>query len=99
MKVDSVIRVYILAVAICCLALLNTANAAEAKVELEVSNMTCAACPYIVKKSLVKVDGVKDASVSYKRRVATVTYDDQITSASSLMEATAGVGFPSKLVK
>ena len=85
MNSNSIIKGFPFLVAFCCLAFVGIAKAVEAQVELEVSNMTCAACPYIVKKSLTKVQGVREASVSYKTRVATVTYDDQVATVRDLL--------------
>ena len=99
MNSNTMIRWFRMLVAYCCLSFVAIASAGETQVDLEVSNMTCAACPFIVKKSLTKVEGVMEASVSYQTRIATVTYDEQITSVPKLIEATAGVGFPSKPVK
>ena len=52
------------------------AFAAEKTITLTVSNMDCADCPFIVRKSLVAVPGVAKASVSYKDKTVIVTYDD-----------------------
>jgi len=72
------------------------AYAAQRSATLEVP-MWCASCPYIVKRSLEKVAGVLDVEVSYDDQTATVRYDDEKTSLEALMQATADVGFPSKL--
>ena len=69
--------------------------AAERTVTLGVK-MGCPTCPYIVKQSLAKVAGVLDVSVSYSNQIAIVRFDDQRTSAATLSQATADVGFPSK---
>ena len=42
------------------------AFAAEKTITLAVSNMYCADCPYVVKKSLARVPGVAKVTVSYK---------------------------------
>ena len=67
----------------------------ERSVTLEVSGMTCAACPYIVQRSLTRVDGVKTAKVSYGQKTANVTYDDTRTDVAELVAATTENGFPS----
>ncbi len=77
-------------------ALSTAALAAERTVTLSIKGMTCAACPFIVKKSLTSVDGVKKASVSLKKKTAVVTYDDAKTGVKALTAATAGAGFPSE---
>lgn len=73
------------------------ALAAERTVTLEVP-MWCASCPYIVKRSLEGVAGVLSVSVSYDAETATVRYDDEKTTDAALMQATADVGFPSKVI-
>ncbi|MPZ10577.1 MAG: mercuric transport protein periplasmic component [Kiloniellaceae bacterium] len=59
--------------------------------------MWCASCPYIVKRSLEKVAGVLDVVVSYEAQTATVRYDDEKATIAALTQATADVGFPSKV--
>lgn len=75
----------------------GAAYAGQQTVTLAVENMTCAACPFIVKKSLAAVPGVSKAEVSFEAKSATVTFDDQKTDADRLTEATAKAGYPSKL--
>jgi periplasmic mercuric ion binding protein len=71
------------------------AMAADRTVTLAVDNMYCSACPYTVKQSLAKVTGVSEAAVSYEKKTATVTYDDQKTTVVALTEATTQAGYPS----
>ena len=59
--------------------------------------MSCPACRYIVEQSLRKVNGVSDVEVSYEEKTACVVFDDALTGPTALSEATAAVGFPSKL--
>lgn len=66
-------------------------------VELEVRNMTCAACPITVRKALMNVPGVASASVDYAARTATVTFDAEKTDVEALTRATTRAGFPSSL--
>lgn len=73
------------------------AHAAERTVTLEVANMTCASCPYIVRQVLSRVPGVTAVEVSYASKQAVVTFDDEKADVAALTEATAGIGFPSKL--
>ncbi|HEY8048051.1 MAG TPA: cation transporter, partial [Ramlibacter sp.] len=42
-----------------------------------------------------KVPGVKSAVVSYKRRNAIVTFDDEKTTVAALTRATEDAGYPS----
>ncbi|CAM5368734.1 mercury resistance system periplasmic binding protein MerP [Eoetvoesiella caeni] len=73
--------------------------AASQTVILSVPGMTCAACPFTVKKAISKVAGVNKVDVSYEKREAVVTFDDGKTSAQALMQATGNAGYPSTLKK
>src|SRR5215469_3218622 len=65
-------------------------------VTLNVSKMTCAACPITVKKALQKVPGVSKVDVSYEKKQAVVTFDDAKTNLGSLVKATTDAGYPSE---
>ncbi len=78
------------------LALSSIANAAEKTVTLDVDNMTCMSCPYQVKSSLKKVDGVTSVSASLDTQQAVVTFDDAVTTIAILTEATTNAGYPSR---
>jgi len=76
----------------------------QAKVEtkqviLAVTNMSCSACPITVKKSLNKLDGVKEVKVTLNPPEAIVTYSPSKVAISELTEATKNAGFPSKVKK
>lgn len=62
---------------------------------LDLPTMNCAVCPITVKKSLIDVDGVTSAEVSYQNKQAVVTFDDAKTNAKALIEATTNAGYPS----
>lgn len=64
-------------------------------VKLRVENMTCSACPYIVRKALTSVDGVVDVKVDDATKTATVVFDPQKADVSDLTAATANFGYPS----
>lgn len=66
-------------------------------VTLEVSGMTCATCPIVVKRALTKVDGVSKVEVSFKEREAVVTFDDAKTTVEALTKATTEAGSPLKV--
>ena len=70
---------------------------AEQTVKLGVK-MYCPTCPFIIKRTLQKVDGVLDVTVSYAEQTAVVRFDDAKTAVAALTRATAGVGFPSQLL-
>jgi periplasmic mercuric ion binding protein len=71
------------------------AKAAERSITLAVSNMHCADCPFLVKRSLEGVPGVAKVVVSYKEKTAVVTYDDSKAGAKDLTAATTNAGYPS----
>jgi periplasmic mercuric ion binding protein len=69
--------------------------AAEKTITLAVNNMYCADCPFIVKKSLERLPGVANATVSFKDKTAVVTYDDAKVDVKGLTDATTNAGYPS----
>ena len=73
-------------------------TAAERTVTLAVDRMSCASCPYIVRRVLQEVPGVARAEVSYAEKVAVVTFDDARTDVAALTKATAGLGFPAWVI-
>lgn len=73
------------------------AMAATQTVVLNVPTMDCDTCPLTIKAALLKVPGVSNAKVSYKKREAVVAYDDSKTDVGTLKKATADVGYPSFL--
>lgn len=70
--------------------------AAEKTVTLAVTNMYCADCPFIVKKSLERLPGVAKATVSFKDKMAVVVYDDSKVGVTALTAATTSAGYPSE---
>ena len=68
--------------------------AADRTITLAVSNMDCAACPFIVKGSLEAVPGVAKVVVSFKAKTATVIYDDAKADVNQLTSATTKAGYP-----
>ena len=73
-------------------------GAATKTITLAVPTMDCPVCPITVKKALTQVPGVSQASVSFDKRQAVVTFDDTRTSAQALTLATRDAGFPSTVV-
>lgn len=66
-----------------------TSFAAEKVVTFSVENMTCMSCPYQVKKSLKKVDGIINASASMDTQQAVVTFTDPQVASVGLTQAQA----------
>ena len=81
---------------------LFSAPGAQAKLQsvtLKVPGMTCPSCPFIVKKSLTRVDGVKSVKISLEKLTAWVEFDDAKTTLAKVMASTGNVGYPSELIK
>jgi len=78
------------------IALTAPAWASPKTVTLNVSGMTCEACPITVKKALRKVPGVSKIDVLYEKKQVVVTFDDSKTNADELVKATTNAGYPSQ---
>jgi len=72
------------------------ASASPKTVTLNVSGMTCAACPITVKKALEKVPGVSSVDVRFEKKKVLVTFDDAKTNTDALVKATTNAGYPSQ---
>ena len=77
----------------------SSVQAAETTVVLKVEKADCALCAPIVKRTISKVIGVKTVSVAEANAdspaVATVRFDDAVTSITTLIAATTNAGYPS----
>ena len=80
------------------LCLSNTIFAKKQEVQLEVQNMTCASCYYMVNKVLLDVDGVLEVEFPYAG-IAGVLYDDALCLVENLIEATTKYGYPSTVLE
>jgi periplasmic mercuric ion binding protein len=86
----------LLAGAVVVLLLAAPAWASPKTVTLNVSGMTCAACPITVKKALEKVGGVSKVEVRFEKKQVLVTFDDAKTNTDALVRATTNAGYPSQ---
>ena len=68
-----------------------------ARVALEISGMTCAACQANVQKALARQPGVTDASVNLMTGAAAVTFDPAATSTAALIDAVESIGYGAAL--
>jgi Cu+-exporting ATPase len=75
----------------------NEHDVHEARVDIPVSGMTCAACQARVQRSLSRQPGVSDASVNLMTRTATVTYDPSTSSPTRLVDAIRATGYGAEL--
>jgi periplasmic mercuric ion binding protein len=85
-----------IAAVVAMIALAAPAWAAAKTVTLNVSGMTCEACPITVKKALQKVPGVSKIDVLYEKKQVVVTFDDSQTNPDALVKATTDAGYPSQ---
>ncbi len=93
-------RIWLLALALSATLLAGAPGAAagERTVTLKV-DMYCASCPYIVKRNLETVPGVRRVDVSYARQQAVVTFEDSKADVAMLVDVCANIGFPAELVE
>jgi len=78
------------------LVLTAPAWASPQTVTLNVSGMTCAACPITVKKALENVPGVSKVDLRFEKKQVRVTFDDAKTNTDALVKATTNAGYPSQ---
>jgi mercuric ion binding protein len=86
----------LLATVFALLVLVAPAWASPQTVTLNVSGMTCPACPITVKKALEKVPGVSKVDVQFEKKQVLVTFDDAKTNTDALVKATTNAGYPSQ---
>lgn len=85
-----------MAAVVAMLVLTAPACASPKTVTLNVSGMTCEACPITVRKALQKVPGVSKIDVLYEKKQVVVTFDDSKTNTDALVNATTNAGYPSQ---
>ena len=74
-------------------------STAEQNVVMEIKGMTCPLCQIAVKKSLAKVEGVRNVQVSLEEEKARLTADESVIDAT-LIEAVKKAGsYKSKVVE
>ena len=66
---------------------------------LTVENMTCAACPITVRKTMAGVDGVKSVAVEFEAKRAKVVYDPAVTTIEAIAAASTNAGYPAHSVE
>lgn len=75
------------------------AAAQPATVTLAIDGMTCASCGVTIKVALKKLDGVKDATVSFKDKRAQVTYDPARVTPDRMVKAIEDAGYKARVEK
>lgn len=80
----------------------GTANAAEQRVRIEVSGLSCPSCPYIAATALRSVDSVNIVETEYDKAaqlaVYLLTYDDAVTTPEAIAGATMEYGYPGRVL-
>ncbi len=74
------------------------AIAGEQTIKMAVEGLGCPSCYFIVERSIARVPGVKSVDLSVETNIATVTFDDTMTSAAAVSNATDANGFPSTII-
>ena len=75
------------------------AFAAEQTVKLNFDAMWCPSCGYVIKETLVDVEGVRIVEVVFPQQMAVVTFEDTKTDVPTLRAATRKVGYLSTVIE
>lgn len=73
--------------------------ASEKTSTFAIENMTCAVCPITVEKAMRGVEGVKDVSINFEAKTATVMFEDSQTNTGAIAEASFNAGYPATVEK
>ena len=76
----------------------TTVLAAEQTIKLSVPGMYCESCPYIIKKAISAIEGVKIVEATIEDRSATVTFEDTVATIEAITQATRDVGYESSVI-
>jgi len=63
------------------------------KIELRTKGMHCVSCENLIKESLLELNGVKNATVSYTTEKTTVEYDPTKTNVAAIMNTIKKAGY------
>ena len=53
----------------------------------------------MIEQSISVVDGVRSADAGLATRTCSVTFDDAVATVEKILGATAGIGYPSTIIK
>ncbi|BFI30561.1 P-type Cu+ transporter [Marchantia polymorpha subsp. ruderalis] len=70
----------------------------EEKVEVKIVGMTCSACSTSVEKALMRLTGVRSASVALLQNKAEVIYDSSLLKEDDIKEAIEDAGFDAEIL-
>lgn len=80
----------------------TAANAAEQRVRIEVSGLTCPSCPYIAATALRSVESVDIVAADYDAAVEAavflLSYDDAVTTPTAIADAATEYGYPGRVL-
>lgn len=68
-------------------------SANDKTIEIHTSGMTCTDCENTIKKSVKKVDGVKDVNADFKSQLVRASYDPAKTNPEKIKEAIVAAGY------
>jgi mercuric ion binding protein len=77
----------------------NAGSEKNHKATFKIEKMTCATCPITVRKAMQRVDGVKEVTVDFDSKTATVIYDASLTNTKQIAFSSSNVGFPTSLIE
>ncbi len=77
----------------------STTSAAPDEVVLSVKQMSCAACPIVVRGTLYDLGGVSEVKVSIETNSVKITYDADKVDVRDLVLAVTNAGFPAEISK
>jgi mercuric ion binding protein len=79
-------------------ALAQTATAQQ-QATFTIENMTCALCPFTVKRAMRNVTGVTFVAVDFGTKTATVTFDPSKATTAAIARASSEAGYPAHATK
>jgi mercuric ion binding protein len=77
----------------------NAGSEKNHQATFSIEKMTCATCPITVRKAMQRVDGVKEVTVDFDSKTATVIYDVSLTDTKQIAASSDDVGFPATLIE
>src|ERR1700733_16076104 len=67
------------------------------RIIIPVTGMTCASCQSFIQRTLATQAGVRDANVNLMLNNATVTFDPDVTTVSTLVDTIRGTGYGAEI--
>ncbi len=93
---------YLVPAAICAWLVTSPALAGEQRIDVNVGDLTCPSCSYIAASSMKAVPSVEIVNFregsEWSEGVFTVTFDDQLTDAETIVDAVKANGYPAEML-